>query len=74
MIRDLALAMFLGKPLIMYAGIFSFVSLIFTALIGILNAKRVNLIPFKWHRVLAAITLVLAFVHAVLGLSLSFRF
>ncbi len=57
----------LGKPLIMYAGIIVLLSFLFTASIAITNKKGINKIPFKWHPIMARISIVLAIIHGALG-------
>lgn len=74
MIHSLALILFLGKPLIMYGGIFTFILMITTATVGALNLKGIVIIPFKWHPRLAMATIVVALVHAIFGLSIFYNF
>jgi len=74
MIHELALSLFLGKPLVMYGGIFTLLLMIFTATIAILNFKGIHTIPIKWHPRLAAITIAVALIHAFFGLSIFFNF
>lgn len=74
MISSLAYTFILGKPLIMYLGIITFILLLFTATVGALNYKGIRIIPFKWHPVLAALTIIIAFIHGLLGLSVFFNF
>lgn len=74
MIRDIAYTLVLGKPIVMYGGILTFLLLIFTATVGALNFKGLAVIPFKWHPRLAIATIVVAIIHAVLGLSAYFNF
>ncbi len=74
MVHYLALTLFLGKPLVMYAGILAFLLLLFTATVGLLNYKGIHTIPFKWHARLAAITIIVVIFHAILGLSIQFGF
>ena len=69
MIHTLAYTLIFGKPLIMYAGLVTFVMLLFTATVGALNFKGIVIIPFRWHPRLAIITIILAIVHAFFGLS-----
>lgn len=66
--------LFLGKPLVMYGGIFTFLLLLFTATVGVLNSKGIHVIPFRWHPRLALITIIIATIHAVFGLSIFFNF
>lgn len=74
MIHGLALTLFLGKPLVMYGGIVTFLLMTFTATVGFLNFKGIQTIPFKWHPRLAIITITIAIIHAILGLSILFNF
>ncbi|MBW2965033.1 hypothetical protein KY363_06255 [Candidatus Woesearchaeota archaeon] len=57
----------LGYPLIMYLGILTFLSLIFTASISVMNRKGINRIPMRWHFIMARITIALAAVHGILA-------
>ena len=70
MINTLALVSVLGLPLVAYGGIVTFLLILFTAVIGYLNFKGVSTIPFKWHPRLAVLTILLALIHAFLGLSI----
>jgi len=75
MIQHIAYTLILGKPVVMYMGIITYFSFIFTATIGLLNFKGYgHIIPFKWHPRLAATSLILATIHATLGLSAYFNF
>ena len=74
MIKQIAFYIILGKPLIMYMGIITLLSLLFTASISILNKKGITIIPFKWHKRMAMITIILALIHSLLGLSLYYKF
>lgn len=74
MIHDLAFTLILGKPVVMYMGILTFLSLLTTATVGWQAFKGYNYIPFKWHPRLAALTIILATIHAILGLSVYFNF
>lgn len=74
MISNIALTLFLGKPLVMYGGILTFFLLLFTATIGALNFKEITVIPFKWHPRLAITTIIIAIIHAIFGLSILFNF
>jgi len=74
MISAIALTLFLGKPLILYGGLLTFVLLLFTAVVGALNFKGIVVIPFKWHPRLAIITIIVAVIHGLMGLSLWFNF
>lgn len=74
MVHNLAYTLFLGKPLIMYGGLLTFLLLLFTATVGALNFKGITIIPFKWHPRLAIATISVAIIHAILGLSIYFNF
>jgi len=74
MINSLALTLFLGKPLIMYGGIFALLFILFTATVGALNYKGITVVPFRWHPRLAIITILFALIHAFFGLSIWFNF
>lgn len=74
MIRSVAFALLFGKPLIMYGGILTFLLLLFTATVGALNFRGIQLIPFKWHPRLAILTITVAVIHGILGLSIYFNF
>ena len=69
MVFNFAYYLILGKPLIMYMGILTYLSLLATATIGALNFRGITVIPFKWHPRIAITTIVLATLHAILGLS-----
>lgn len=74
MIRDIAYTMVLGKPLIAYGGMVTYTLLILTAAIAITNHKGIHIIPFKWHHRMAIATIVLATIHAILGISAYLNF
>ncbi|MDD5396459.1 MAG: hypothetical protein PHW24_00170 [Candidatus Moranbacteria bacterium] len=74
MVNSIALTLFLGKPLVMYGGIFTFLLMLFTATVGLLNFKGIHVIPFKWHPRLALTTIIVATIHAIFGLSIFFNF
>lgn len=59
----------LGKPLIFWAGILTFLSLVFTATIAMLNVRGINKINMKYHFLFAKVTIALAIFHAILGIS-----
>lgn len=72
MLKDIAYYLIFGKPLIMYAGILTILSMFTTAYIGFMNLRGKTGIPLKYHFLMAKITLSLAVIHAILGLSLYF--
>ena len=68
MINQIAYIVILGKPLILWGGLITLISLIFTALISILNNRGNHKIPFKWHPIMARVTIAFALIHGSLGL------
>ncbi len=72
MLRNVSYFLIFGKPLIMYMGILTLLSFLFTALIGFLNFKGNHKIPFRWHPGMAALSITLALIHGVLGILLYF--
>ena len=74
MVHNLAFTLIFGQPLVMYLGITTFLLLLFTATVGFLNFKGISVIPFKWHPRLALITIIVALIHGILGLSILFGF
>ena len=74
MIHTLALTMFLGLPAVAYGGLLTLLLILFTATIGALNYKGIQVIPFKWHPRLALITIIFALVHGFFGLSIFLNF
>jgi len=67
MFQDITYALIFGKPLIMYLGIFTLLSFLATASIGVLNMKGITTIPFVWHPRLAVFSICLALIHGALG-------
>lgn len=74
MISSLAYTMFLGKPVIFYLGILTYLSFSFTALLGYTYFKGKPILPFAWHPRFAVTSLALGAVHGFLGLSIYFHF
>jgi hypothetical protein len=60
--------MILGLPLNFYFGIIALILMILTALIPVLNKRRIHLIPSKWHVPIASIALIFALLHGVLAI------
>ncbi|MFA6255937.1 MAG: hypothetical protein WC606_02015 [Candidatus Absconditabacterales bacterium] len=73
MVAKLAYILILGKPLTMYLGILTFLAFSTTATLGFLIHKGYR-IPFKIHPTVAAISLLLAVIHGVLGIAIYFNF
>lgn len=66
--------MVLDKPLIMYGGVATLILMVATACIPFFNARGVTRIPLVWHKRLAAVSLLAALMHGLLGLSIYFGF
>lgn len=74
MIAKLAYTLIFGKPLIMYLGILTLVSLLLTASIGLTSIKGIKWLPFKYHIKIATLTIILAIIHALFALSVYLNF
>ena len=72
LIQQIAYYQLLGKPIIVYTGILTFLSLFATASAGFIIFKKIWRLPFKLHIFLAVTTLILAVIHALMGISLYF--
>lgn len=59
-----------GRPFIMYLGILTLSSFLFTASIALMNRRGITVIPFKWHPRMAAFSIALAIIHGTLGVAL----
>jgi hypothetical protein len=66
MFQDVSYALFFGRPLVLYLGIFTLFAFLFTATIAVLNKKRIHTIPFKWHPRCAVVAICIALVHGAL--------
>jgi len=66
MLASLASITVFGLPLAIVFGILTILCLILTALLGYLVLKGKYNIPFAWHMRMAAATIILAVIHAVL--------
>ena len=58
----------LGKPLIFYLGIISYLLFILTALLPLLNQKGILRSTLKWHKRVAVLALTMATIHGLLGI------
>jgi len=70
MIHQIAQTLFLGVPLVVYGGILTFVSFLFTASIGYASHHSIKFLPFKWHPAMVVISFSLALVHMFVALSI----
>ena len=68
MFEGITYYMIFGKPLIMYGGIITLISLLITASIAVLNKKGITKIPVMWHQRMAMLTVALALIHGILGI------
>jgi hypothetical protein len=66
MLSLLASATVFGLPLAIVFGIIAFICMLTTALLGVLVLKGKYNIPFAWHMRMAALTIIIVIVHAVL--------
>ena len=57
-----------GKPFILYLGIITLISFVITASIGISIHEGLRNIKFKWHPIVAGISISLAVIHGTLGI------
>lgn len=69
MLTNISFYLIFGKPLIMYLGITTLLSFLFTASIGYASLYNIKWVSFKWHPKMAAITIFLAVIHGILGIA-----
>ena len=67
MILTLGYTLILGKPLIFWLGLATFIFVLLTAILGymVFKGKKAS---FKWHTRLAWISLILAGLHGLFGI------
>ncbi len=68
MFQDVTYFPIFGKPLIMYLGILTVFSFLFTASIAVMTLKGIRTIPFRWHPRCAVFSIFLALLHGLLGM------
>lgn len=68
MLQNITYFPIFGRPLIMYLGIITIISFLFTASIAIMNKRGITIIPFKWHPRVAKFSIALALIHGILGM------
>lgn len=73
MIVDFAYSPILGKPLVFYLGILTYLSFLFTAVLGYSFFKGRPILPFKWHPRIAITSLILGLIHGLLAASIYFK-
>jgi uncharacterized membrane protein len=66
MLSVLASATVFGLPLAIVFGIIAFTCVLITAVLGYLVLKGRYEIPFAWHMRMAAVTIIIIIIHAVL--------
>lgn len=74
MIHQIALATFLGFPLVGYLGVLTFSSFIFTASIGYSVHHGYKWVTFKWHFRMVIISFTIATIHAFFASSIIFGY
>ena len=74
MIQNIAFTQILGLPVIAYGGMTTLLLVLFTSIVGFLNYRGITTIPFKWHPVLALLTIIFSLVHGIMGLSIFLGF
>jgi len=72
MLQNIAYFLIFGRPLIMYFGIIVLLSFLTTATIGVLIVKGIGKIPFKFHKIMAGLSITLAIIHGILGILIYF--
>lgn len=72
MLTNISYYLIFGRPLIMYLGILTLSSFLFTAYIGFMNLRGKTKIPLRWHFRMAGISLTLAIIHGILGIAAYF--
>ena len=69
-IAAVAYTQVLGLPLVVVLGIILFISLCITASIAIMKRRGgLQKVPFTWHFWMARISILIALLHAILGIS-----
>ena len=68
MFEQITYYLIFGKPLIFYGGIITFLMLLVTASVPILNHLGIRFLNFNWHKKLGYITILFAFIHGILAL------
>lgn len=69
MLENISYYLIFGKPLIMYFGILTYLSLASTAYIGYMKLRGRIKISLNWHFRIAWASLILASIHGILGLA-----
>lgn len=67
-LSEIAYLSILGKPVIFYLGILTYLLFVFTALLGYFNFRGRPILPFVWHPRIAAAALISATIHGLLAI------
>lgn len=71
MIRQIALSYIFNIPIVVYIGIFTFLSFSMTAFIGITNYYHIKYhLPFFWHPTMVTVSFLLMTIHMFLLISI----
>lgn len=74
MVAAFAYTLILGKPIVFYLGILTYLSFLFTATLGYFYFTGKPILPFKWHPRMAATSLILGLIHGALAASIYFNY
>jgi dolichyl-phosphate-mannose--protein O-mannosyl transferase len=72
MFQEITYFLIFGIPFIVYLGIVTVIIFIITALLALLKRKGKIKISIEWHYRLAYISIILALIHGILGISAYF--
>jgi uncharacterized membrane protein YozB (DUF420 family) len=72
MLQEITYYMIFGKPLIMYLGILVLACFLATAAMGAMLFGGSAKVTIKQHRMMAGTAMILAMIHAILGILLYF--
>ena len=74
MISEIGYTLILGKPIIFYLGILTYIFLLLTIILVLLTKKGIKNIPINYHRWAGYLTVIIATIHGLLGLSIYLGF
>lgn len=66
MIREIAVYHIAGQPVAILFGILAVYSFLITALLGLLNYRKLSPVTFKWHPIWVGIALTMVTIHVIL--------
>ena len=67
MFQEITYYLIFGKPLIVWLGIVTLLTILFTVSIPLMNRRGIRTIPMAWHSRCAALAVTLAILHGTLG-------